>query len=124
MNLPTLPVLTAGVLALACVFALARVWRQRAQRSRLALVTLLALQPALATALYFGLFPPLHMAQTGSSLVVLTAGWRSAAAANLSGQRIALPEAEPAASAERAPDLATALRRHPQITLLHILGHG
>jgi hypothetical protein len=64
------------------------------------------------------------MTQTGSSLVVLTAGWRSAAAANLSGQRIALPEAEPAASAERAPDLATALRRHPQITLLHILGHG
>ena len=39
MNLPTLPVLTAGVLALACVFALARVWRQRAQRTRLALVT-------------------------------------------------------------------------------------
>lgn len=124
MNLPTLPVLTAGVLALACLFALARVWRQRTQRSRLALATLLALQPALATALYFGLFPPLHMAQTGSSLVVLTAGWRSAAAANLSGQRIALPEAESAASAERTPDLATALRRHPQITLLHILGHG
>ncbi|HQX91600.1 MAG TPA: hypothetical protein PL007_01225 [Thermomonas sp.] len=124
MILPALSVLTAGVLGLACVLALARVWRQRAQRSRLVFASLLALQPALATTLYFGLFPPLHTAQAGSSMVVLTAGWRSAAAADLSGQRIALPEAESAVSAERAPDLATALRRHPQITSLHILGHG
>jgi hypothetical protein len=124
MSLPALSVLTAGVLALACVLALARVWRQRAQRSRLALASVLALQPALAATLYFGLFPPLHTAQTGSNLVVLTAGWRSAASAHLLGQRIALPEAEPAVSAERTPDLATALRRYPQITSLHILGHG
>ena len=124
MSLPALPVLTAGVLALACVLALARVWRQRAQRSRLALASVLALQPALAATLYFGLFPPLHTVQTGSNLVVLTAGWRSAASAHLPGQRIALPEAEPAVSAERTPDLATALRRYPQITSLHIRGHG
>ena len=124
MNLPALPMLVGCVLALACVLALVRLWRQRQQRTHLQLAILMLLQPALAALLYFGLFPPMQATQPGNRLIVLTAGWRSASPSHATGHRIALPEAEPSASDERTPDLATALRRHPQVTSLHVLGHG
>ncbi|WP_115552456.1 carboxypeptidase regulatory-like domain-containing protein [Xanthomonas arboricola] len=86
---------------------------------------LLALQPLCAALLYCALVPP-SLPGHGGTLVVATAGSDTAALTTAPGDaRIALPEA-PAAlrDAERMPDLATALRRHPGTTGLRIVGAG
>lgn len=114
------------LLALAVVVAMLRLWRahradpRHPRRWRLAL--LLALQPLLAGALYLGLFPP-PRALDPASLVVLTEG-ATAADAGAADVVVALPEASDPGEAERAPDLATALRRHPGSRHLRILGAG
>ncbi|MCC4621742.1 carboxypeptidase regulatory-like domain-containing protein [Xanthomonas cassavae CFBP 4642] len=111
--------------ALAAITVLAW-WRLR--RARLPVwrrTTLLALQPVCAALLYCALFPP-SQPGTAGTLVVATAGANAAALQAAPGDTvIALPEA-PAAlgTAERMPDLATALRRHPGITQLRIVGTG
>ena len=43
----------------------------------------------------------------------------------LQGQpRVALPEAAASDGSERVPDLGTALRRHPDVRTLHVVGDG
>ncbi|MFA1260120.1 carboxypeptidase regulatory-like domain-containing protein [Xanthomonas campestris pv. olitorii] len=101
-------------------------WRLR--RARLPArrkAAVLVLQPVCAALLYCALLPPSQPGGTGT-LVVATAGASTAALQAAAGDTvIALPEA-PAAlrTAERMPDLATALRRHPGTTALRIVGAG
>lgn len=121
-------VLTAGVLALAALLACTRLLHghQRRDRSqttpRWKLPLLLAAQPLLAALLYFGLFPPARPIDA-RVMTVYTAGAKSGAA-DAGTLRIALPEAPAGIGAEPAPDLATALRRHPGVRGLRIVGSG
>lgn len=87
----------------------------------------LALQFAAATLLYLGLFPPvLDERFSAGELVVLTPGTTSAQRAAISPAEtaVALPGPEAPRSVERVPDLATALRRHPDTTRLVVVGGG
>lgn len=97
-----------------------------AQRPRAwRLCALVLLQAGSATLLYLTLLPPQRPVDAGT-LLVLTAG------ADISGdsvaasaeRAVALPEATATNAAERVPDLATALRRHPGSTRLHVVGAG
>ena len=122
--------LLAGVLGLAVVLAWARLlWWQhkaptesRARAWRLAL--LLVLQPLCALLLYFTLLPP-KIPSEAATLVVATA---QATATRLGKQPgdslVAMPEAPTLPGADRVPDLATALRRHPGTQRLRIVGAG
>lgn len=119
---------TAGVLALAAVLACTRLLhghlrRDRSQPTpRWRLPLLLAAQPLLAALLLFGLFPPTRPIDAGV-MTVYTAG-ANTVAADAGTLRIALPEAPANTGAESAPDLATALRRHPGVRGLRIVGGG
>ena len=79
-----------------------------------------------AVLLYLALFPPSRPAPVPRPLTVLAADWRGAAASapvDEGATLITLPEAEdPPTAAERVPDLATALRRHPQADGLRVFG--
>jgi hypothetical protein len=90
-----------------------RLWR---------VLSLLMLQAASAALLYFCLFPPPTFTRA-ERLVILTA---NADTKNiLASERVlALSEAPAHQNAERVPDLATALRRYPGVTDLHIVGAG
>lgn len=132
MNLhASLPLLLAGLLALGVVLAWVRLIARRRgaaadARGPLARFLLLcALQPVCAVLLYATLLPP-RQAATAGTLVVMTANADALALpAALRGQpRVALPEAATTESVERVPDLATALRRHPDLHTLHIVGDG
>lgn len=121
--------LLAGLLGLAVAVAWVRLalWQRRApagSRSRGWRVALLfLLQPLCATLLYLTLLPPKLPAEAGT-LVVATAG-AAAISAQASGDAlIALPEAPALAGAQRVPDLATALRLHPGMQRLRIVGAG
>jgi hypothetical protein len=83
---------------------------------------LLLLQPIAAGLLYMALFPP-GTSDSASSLRIATANTSRLAAANGS-PLILLPEAPAIGGGEAVPDLATALRRHPGVTRLTILGDG
>lgn len=84
---------------------------------------LLALQPLCAALLFLGLFPPPgRIADEG--LTIATAGTSQAAAARAGGRLILLPEAAALVGGEAAPDLATALRRHPETGRILVLGQG
>lgn len=110
------------VLALTVVVSLLRLARQPGIAPRWRRISLWILQPACALALYLMLYPPLQRAP-GNTLVVLTA--RAAPGAVQPGQpRIALPEASAPAGVDTVPDLATALRQHPGIARLRIVGDG
>ena len=122
MTIAPMPAIVAAVLALAALFAMLRLLRQRQHPPRTRLVTLLLAQPLLAALLYFTLFPPLRPV-AGDLLVVLTAD-ASSVAAPQDVPRIALPEAPATADAEPMPDLATALRLHPEARRLHVVGAG
>ena len=122
MTIAPMPSIVAAVLALAAVFAMLRLLRQRQHPPRTRLVALLLAQPLLAALLYFTLFPPLRPV-AGDLLVVLTAD-ASSVAAPQDVPRIALPEAPATADAEPMPDLATALRLHPEARRLHVVGAG
>lgn len=132
MNLPALlPSLLAVLLPLGVLLAWARLayWQARApsasRSARWRIAALFALQPLCALLLYLTLLPP-RQAATAGTLVVLTANADTLALpAALQGERrIALPEAPTTAAAERVPDLATALRRHPDTQRLHVVGAG
>ncbi len=129
MNPAHLPLFTAALLALAAAVSMLRLlhWQSRRDPSlpprhgRLA--ALLLAQPLLAALLYLALFPPAKPTQAGT-LTVLTAG-APAQIAHANGDiLVALPEAPAHAEAEAVPDLATALRRHPQARRLHVVGAG
>ncbi|MBW8809147.1 MAG: carboxypeptidase regulatory-like domain-containing protein [Lysobacter sp.] len=130
MNWPVnLPILIAAVLALAVLIAMASlILRQRrsdrptrSRRWRLAL--LLAAQPILAVLLYLSLLPPPLRTQAGT-MVVATAGAAQSGIAAAGDVQIGLPEAPPSTERERAPDLATALRRHPDTQRVRVIGAG
>lgn len=73
--------------------------------------------------LYLALFPP-AIPIGGETLIVATAETPVAVRAGSGERLVALPEAPAIAGAERAPDLATALRRHGQVQRIRILGRG
>jgi hypothetical protein len=118
--------IVAALLALATLGAAIRllIWQRsatlRADPLRLAL--LLVLQPVTALLLYCALFPPATTGRT-PSLRIATAGAHRLAAAG-GGPLILLPEAPAIAVGERAPDLATALRRYPGVRAITVLGNG
>ncbi|GAA0638551.1 carboxypeptidase regulatory-like domain-containing protein [Brevundimonas lenta] len=114
-------VLTCGVLA---AWVRLILWsRSAAREARGApwrVAVLLALQPVCAALLFFCLFPPGVRLASGA-LTIATAG----APASATGARvITLPEAPAIAGAEPAPDLGTALRRHPDTRRITVLGRG
>lgn len=121
---------------LACLFGLAVVlactrllwWQRKAPTESRArgwrMALLLALQPICAALLYFTLLPPTAPTEAGT-LVVATAQVTSTQRVQQPGDSlVALPEAPPLAGVDRAPDLATALRRRPGTQRLRIVGAG
>jgi hypothetical protein len=120
-------VLLAAAAGLAIVRVLYRQWRaEPAQRSRTWRVALRVLaQPLCAALLYFALFPPTVPGEA-ATLVVATAGatTRQLEAAKPGEALVALPEAPALPDAERVPDLATALRRHPGTRRIRVVGVG
>lgn len=122
------PLWTAALLALAVFGGLIRLWLwnraapadQRARPSRLAL---LAVLQALAGLLLFLVLHPPAAGSGEANLVVATRGAGQPTAA-MDEVLIALPEAGAVRGAERAPDLATALRRHPEAARVRIVGEG
>ena len=131
MSFLQLPLILALVLTLALLLAWTRLllWQRAAPieaRSRSwRIAALMALQPLCAVLLYFTLLPPTLPGEAGT-LVVATAGATSAQAiANVAGERVVvLPEGGDIADAERVPDLATALRRHPGTQRVRVIGAG
>lgn len=108
-------------------------WRHMPAQARPAAwrsACMLVLQFVGAALLYMTLFPPVASIDP-ARMVVMTAGTDAAGArAARAGDAIlvALPEtgaeAVRDADARRMPDLATALRMHPQARSLHVLGAG
>ena len=121
----------ACVLAAAVLLAGARMllqWRRADVRPRpWRAAFLLAAQAVAAVLLYFTLFPP-EVPLAAGEMTVLTADAARVPGAAARGRVVALPEAGAPgrlwAGAERVPDLATALRRHPEVRALHVLGRG
>lgn len=124
-----LPLWLTALLMLAVVLAWLRLslWQRSAptaSRSRgWRLSALWLLQPLCAALLYFTLLPPTLPTEAGT-LVVATAGATGTGTRAAGDQLIALPEAPVLAGAERVPDLATALRKHPGMQRLRIVGAG
>lgn len=128
MSAATPELLTLSLLAVAAMLASARLLHAHLRRDRTQpalrwkLPLLLAAQPLLAALLYFGLFPPARPVDAGLMTVYTERAMPGAADAGT--LRIALPEAPAGSEAEPAPDLATALRRHPGVRGLRIVGGG
>lgn len=119
----SMELLSAAVLAVAVLGHVLLRWRAHLRMpsgQRVALLSVLSL--AAAAALYFTLFPPERSAPA-DALVLLTAQ-ADRVGVLPAGRRIALPEAPAGLEAERAPDLATALRRYPGSAVLHVVGDG
>ncbi|WP_088183937.1 hypothetical protein [Sphingobium sp. Z007] len=119
----------ALVLGLATLLACVRLalWHRRAlatgQASSVRLALLMLFQPAVSALLYCALFPPM-MGGGATGLRIATAGTSRLAAASDGAPLILLPEAPAIGGGEAAPDLATALRRHPAVTAISVLGEG
>lgn len=112
---------TLALVVLGGLLGLAEAWRQSGTRRAVAAVCAVAA----SAFLYFLLFPPLQQA-SGRSLAVITAGATPAQIAALPAQlpRVALPGAPVPADTAQAPDLATALRRLPDVSALQVVGDG
>jgi hypothetical protein len=84
------------------------------------------LQLAAAVLLAFACFPPQGRVPVArDELVVLTPGATAAQAGDASGAaRVALPGVAAPTGTEHAPDLGTALRRHPQAARVVVRGGG
>lgn len=129
----TLTLLMAAMIALALLLGTTRLlsrWSRtpRERRPRgLRIAALALLQLASAALLYCTLLPPTRPVPAGT-LVVLTAGAEAMTASARGGRIVRLPESPGSAAAgaavERVPDLASALRRYPGSTRVHVLGAG
>jgi hypothetical protein len=120
MNATTL---AAFALVFAAAFGIVRTWRDARPRRALRI----ALQLATAALLGLCLFPPRSPVDFAvGELVVLTPGATTAqlAAVPAADGVVALPGAAAGRAIERAPDLGTALRRHPDARRLHVVGGG
>ncbi|MBZ9646125.1 carboxypeptidase regulatory-like domain-containing protein [Sphingobium sp. 3R8] len=119
----------ALILGLATLLAWVRLWlwHSRAaatgQAASVRLALLMLLQPMVSVLLYCALFPP-AVDGGATSLRIATAGTSRLPAAADGAPLILLPEAPAIGGGEAAPDLATALRRHPGVTAIHVLGDG
>ncbi len=118
-----MPLLVALLIALAVAIAIFRVSRSRHHwRWLLVFGQLLA-----GVLLYVFLFPP-RAVESGGTLTILTQGvtGEQLGSVGTSSEVIALPGIGNNVDdrIERAPDLATALRRHPQTSRLRIVGNG
>lgn len=107
-------------IALALLLASIRIWRH-ARRHRAAL---LLLQWPCALLLLAALL--LGDVDTVDTLIVSTPGEHRVSDIQMPAEalRIALPGASADAAAQRVPDLATALRRHPAVRRIVVLGDG
>jgi hypothetical protein len=116
---PNAPLWVAGALAVAAAIAS---WRKFSRDPR---DLALWLQVPAAVLLYFALFPP-NVRLRGDSLTVMTPGALATQenAAPDDAPVVALPGARAPVKAEPVPDLATALRRHPGVSHLTIIGGG
>ena len=110
-----------GIVAFATVISAWRTWRAR-HSARVAIV---ALQIIAASLLVLTLVPP-ERPTGGEVLRVLTPGATAEQLAQSApGVRtVALPGIDVAAAIERVPDLGTALRRHPRVDALQVVGGG
>jgi len=127
--LPMFGPLTSAQLVAAALIAsaaLVAAWSSaRAQRSTWWRWLLPPLQLIAALAFWLLLFPPSTTLRL-DGLTVLTPGAseQQRDALPIAQTVIALPGAEAPASAERVPDLATALRRHPAARRIDVIGRG
>lgn len=134
MSGPLAPIPLAGalLLALAVLVGLVRLWLRRGQTPPATrgplwrTLTLSLLQAGVGASLYLMLFtaPAPSPGGVGDTLVIATAGAPKAVPLGPGERLVALPEAGALPRAERAPDLATALRRHPNTTAIRVVGHG
>jgi len=122
---------TACVLAVIVVLASARMLRRNSgsateHKSRAwRMAVLLCAQAACTALLYCVLFPPAVEGEAGTLVVLTAAADRPLRLERSPGARVvALPEASAIGGAERVPDLATALRRHPATSRLRVVGAG
>jgi|CXWL01.1.fsa_nt_gi hypothetical protein len=115
------PMVIAALLGAIVLVGGVRLWRQR-RRPWWQQWLLQALQLVSAAMLYGALFPP-ERPVSPSELVVLTAR-ADVLRSDRDLPTVALPEAPPNPDVERVPDLATALRRHPETTALRVIGAG
>ena len=122
----TAQMLAGIVIVLAATLGILRAARAR-QRAWIASI---ALQAASAALLWFVLAPPVRSGGSESMLVLTPAADAVQRAAAGSARRdgdthvVSLPGAEADPSIERVPDLGTALRRHPRVSRLQVLGAG
>lgn len=115
----TLSMLVAMLLLMAVLLS---IWRCHARRWFVVVLQLLA-----AVLLYLSLFPPTTVQTfTADELLVLTPGATGKQLARLPplAPRVALPGAITSRDITPVPDLGTALRSHPEIRRLHIIGGG
>lgn len=112
----------------ACMMAVVRLalWRRGASAGeggpRWRFPALLGLNVVAALLLYLTLAPP-DVGVRAGRLVVLTAGTASSIETEAGDILVSLPEAGSDAG-QQVPDLATALRRHPEVRAVHVLGAG
>lgn len=123
MNVDPLIALFAIVLALAWA-RLGWWWAKAPAEARSAgrMALLVALQPLWLALLWWTLRPP-SLPVAGGSVTILTRDWQRAPGGD-SSRAIALPEANVGPGAERAPDLASALRRFPEVRRIVVRGEG
>lgn len=116
----SMPMLIGAALALATLMGLGPCLRR--ERGVTARLLWSAVQLLAALAFWFLLYPPERVWRE-DALSVIVPGGEEAVSALPSGQSIvALPGADAPARVERVPDLATALRHHPQVRELDIAG--
>jgi hypothetical protein len=121
--------LCIGILLLATVLSIARLWHGYIQaavahRPRVwRILMLIALSSVCAMFLYAALFPPVRYVHT-ERLLILSAHADVSTIKNKAARVIALPEATKITGVERVPDLATALRRYPDVGAIDVIGDG
>jgi len=120
MSIELLPLPLAALLTLAALFGAFRAVRNAPRRRALRVVAQFVLAAAVAAVLAW------PAAESEDAMIVLTQGDVGARpVGDRHSQRIvALPGATAPGDVERAPDLATALRRHPGTRTLEIRGNG
>ncbi|WP_420146438.1 carboxypeptidase regulatory-like domain-containing protein [Sphingobium sp.] len=125
----SLEIATAFLMVMAVLLGWARLmlWHRAVgkvgQASVARLILLLCLQPVSAGILFFALFPPATDGDT-RTLRIATAGTSKLAGATKDAPLILLPEAADIDGGVLVPDLATALRQHPGVTAITVLGNG